>query len=69
MSPSSVATSNSIGVLIADSNRMQAQLLTSALRRHSEFQVTTCPMDTLSIFQAITLETPGHHETSITFSH
>jgi DNA-binding NarL/FixJ family response regulator len=58
MSPSSVATSNSIGVLIADSSRMQAQLLTSALRRHSEFQVTTCAMDTLSIFQAITLKAP-----------
>src|ERR1035437_2288376 len=34
MSPSPAATSNIIGILIADSNRMQAQLLTSALRRH-----------------------------------
>jgi DNA-binding NarL/FixJ family response regulator len=58
MSPSSAATSNSIGVLIADSNRMQAQLLTSALRRRPEFHITTCPMDTLSILQAITLKPP-----------
>jgi DNA-binding NarL/FixJ family response regulator len=58
MSPSSAATSNTIGVLIADSNRMQAQLLTSALRRHPEFHITTCPMDTLSILQAITLKPP-----------
>lgn len=33
MSPSSAATSDTIGVLVADSNRMQALLLTSALRR------------------------------------
>ena len=58
MSPSSARASNSIGVLIADSSRMQAQLLTSALRRHSEFQVAICSMDTLSIFQAITLKPP-----------
>jgi DNA-binding NarL/FixJ family response regulator len=58
ISPSSAATSNAIGVLIADSNRMQAQLLTSALRRHAEFHITTCPMDTLSIFQAIILKPP-----------
>ena len=52
MRPSSAATSNAIGVLIADSNRMQAQLLTSALRRHSEFRVQTCEMDTFSILQS-----------------
>lgn len=55
---SSAATSDAIGVLIADSNRMQAQLLTSALRRHAEFHITTCPMDTLSILQAINLKLP-----------
>jgi DNA-binding NarL/FixJ family response regulator len=49
----SFATSECFGVLIADSNRMQAQLLTSALRRHSEFQVNTCRMDTPSIMQAV----------------
>lgn len=37
---------------------MQAQLLTSALRRHAEFHITTCPMDTLSILQAINLKLP-----------
>jgi len=58
MSLSSAATSEAIAVLIADSNRMQAQLLTSALRRRSEFHIRTCPMDTLAILQAITAELP-----------
>src|SRR5580765_2315100 len=35
---SSDATSDAIPILIADSNRMQSQLLISALRRHSEFE-------------------------------
>jgi len=52
------ATSNSIGVLIADSNRMQAQLLTNALRRRPEFHVATCKVDALSILQAVTLKPP-----------
>ena len=42
-----------IAVLIADSNRMQAQLLTSALRRRSEFKITTCPIDIASILHAV----------------
>ncbi len=58
MSPSSSATSTTIGVLIADSNRMQSQLLTSALRRHSEFHVTTCSMETASILQAASAKLP-----------
>jgi DNA-binding NarL/FixJ family response regulator len=58
MSPSSAATPTTIGVLIADSNRMQSQLLTSALRRHSEFHITTCPMDTASILQAVSVKHP-----------
>lgn len=58
MSPSPAATSNIIGILIADSNRMQAQLLTSALRRHPEFHITTCQMDTLSILQAVSAKLP-----------
>lgn len=58
MSSMCAATSAAIGVLIADSSRMQAQLLTSALRRRSEFHITTCPMDTLSIFQAVTSDLP-----------
>ena len=41
MRRTSAATSEAIGVLIADSNRMQAQLLTSALRRHPELHVNT----------------------------
>ena len=58
MCPSSTATSNAIGVLIADSNRMQAQLLTSALRRRPEFHITTCAMDTLSILQVVNAKPP-----------
>jgi two-component system, NarL family, response regulator DegU len=54
----SAATSDAMGVLIADSNRMQAQLLTSALRRHSEFYITRCQMDTISILQAVSLKPP-----------
>src|SRR5271165_1886560 len=53
MSSSSAAVSPAITVLIADSNRMQAQLLTSALRRRSEFKISTCPIDIGSIAQAI----------------
>ena len=52
MSPSS-AVPPSIPVLIADSNRMQAQLLISALRRRSEFRVSTCPVDLASILQSV----------------
>jgi hypothetical protein len=58
MSPSQAATSDVINVLVADSNRMQAQLLTSALRRRSEFHVATCLLDTVSILQAISAERP-----------
>ncbi len=53
MSPSAPATSGAIGVLVADSSRMQAQLLTSALRRRPEFRVATCPMDAPSILLAV----------------
>jgi DNA-binding NarL/FixJ family response regulator len=58
MSSTSAATSHAIGVLLADSNRMQAQLLTSALRRHPEFHITNCPMDTISILQAVSTKHP-----------
>jgi DNA-binding NarL/FixJ family response regulator len=47
------ASPREISVLIADSNRMQAQLLISALRRRSEFQVSTCPVDDVSILESI----------------
>jgi hypothetical protein len=54
MSLSSAAVPSAIAVLIADSNRMQAQLLTSALRRRSEFHISTCQVDIASILQAVT---------------
>jgi DNA-binding NarL/FixJ family response regulator len=53
MSSSTVAGSAAIAVLIADSNRMQSLLLTSALRRRSEFRIFTCPVDIDSILQAV----------------
>jgi DNA-binding NarL/FixJ family response regulator len=59
MSPSSLATLDAIGVLVVDSNRMQAQLLSSALRRHSEFQIATCPMDIASRLQAFAAHPPS----------
>lgn len=37
---------------------MQAQLLTSALRRRPEFHISTCKVDTLSLLQAVTLKPP-----------
>jgi DNA-binding NarL/FixJ family response regulator len=53
MSSSPAAASYAVTVLIADSNRMQAQLLISALRRRSEFRVSTCPVDIASILGAV----------------
>jgi DNA-binding NarL/FixJ family response regulator len=47
------ATSNAIGVLIADSNGMQAQLLISALRRRPEFRISTCRMEGQSILNSV----------------
>jgi DNA-binding NarL/FixJ family response regulator len=38
---------------------MQAQLLTSALRRRSEFHITICPMDSISILQTVNAKPPG----------
>jgi DNA-binding NarL/FixJ family response regulator len=58
MSSPSAATSDAIPVLIADSNRMQAQLLTSALRRHSEFRIAICPMNPVAILQAVNTKLP-----------
>jgi DNA-binding NarL/FixJ family response regulator len=54
----SAATSNTLKVLVADSNRMQAQLLVGALRRRPEFQITTCRMDSISILHAVTSSAP-----------
>ncbi len=47
-----------MSVLVADSNRMQAQLLAGALRRRLEFHVTTCLMDTASILAAVKPKLP-----------
>jgi DNA-binding NarL/FixJ family response regulator len=47
-------SAGTIPVLLADSNRIQAQLLTSALRRRSEFHVVTCLVDEDSILRAVT---------------
>ena len=45
-------------VLVADSNRMQAHLLTSALRRRSEFRVSTCEMEVQSLLRAVSCNVP-----------
>ncbi|HXJ91070.1 MAG TPA: response regulator transcription factor [Candidatus Binatia bacterium] len=59
MTSSSAATSRSIDVLIADSNRMQSQLLISALRRRPEFSVAACQMETVSIHRAVAQKNPA----------
>jgi DNA-binding NarL/FixJ family response regulator len=60
MSPlPAAATSDATRVLVADSNRMQAQLLTRALRRRPEFHITSCPLDTLAILEAAAAHPPG----------
>ena len=50
---SSDATSDGLRILIADSSRMQSQLLISALRRHPEFEIRSCALDTGSILRAV----------------
>jgi len=47
------ASSGTIGVLVADSNQMQCQLLVGALRRRPEFQVVSCAADMDVILPAI----------------
>ena len=54
----SAATSSVVNVLIADSNRLQVQLLAGALRRRPEFHIATCAMDTPSILQAVAPRIP-----------
>jgi PleD family two-component response regulator len=58
MTSSSSATSQPIDVLVADSNRMQSQLLISALRRRPEFNVAACQMETVSILRAVSQKIP-----------
>lgn len=59
MRPSSAASPDAVHVLVADSNRMQAQLLINALRRHPEFRITACPLDAVSILQAVASRLPS----------
>jgi DNA-binding NarL/FixJ family response regulator len=58
MSSSTSVSPLAIAVLVADSNRMQAQLLTSALRRRPEFRISACAIDIASILQSI-VSTPA----------
>jgi DNA-binding NarL/FixJ family response regulator len=53
MEPACTSSSNSIGVLVADSNQMQCQLLVGAFRRRPEFRVTSCILDTDAILHVI----------------
>lgn len=52
------ATSHAIGVLIADSNRMQAQLLATALRRRPEMHVTCCSLELASLLESVSAQLP-----------
>jgi DNA-binding NarL/FixJ family response regulator len=56
---SPAAAVNVIRVLVADSSRMQAQLLTSALRRRTEFCIATCGMDAESLLHAVASSMPA----------
>ncbi len=58
MSHSSAATSGSIDVLVADSNRMQAQLLIGALRRRPEFKIAACSLDIPAILREVEERVP-----------
>jgi DNA-binding NarL/FixJ family response regulator len=42
-----------INVLVADSNQLQAQLLTTALRRRPDFKLTACALEADAILQAL----------------
>jgi DNA-binding NarL/FixJ family response regulator len=48
----SAAPVGPIGVLIADSNQTERQLLMGALRRHPEFHVVSCELETEAIARA-----------------
>lgn len=47
------STLTTIGVLVADSNQMQCQLLVGALRRRAEFRVNSCGVDINLILRAV----------------
>lgn len=52
------ATSQTLAILVANSSRMQAQLLTAALRRHPEFHISSCHMNPVSILQTVAARPP-----------
>jgi DNA-binding NarL/FixJ family response regulator len=58
MNARATAVSGAMSILVADSNRMEVQLLAGALRRHPDFHVTSCAMDTVSILKAVTPRLP-----------
>ena len=58
MSPPPSTASDAVSVLVADSNHMQAQLLTSALRRHAEFRIVTCSMEMTSLLHSVASRSP-----------
>src|SRR5580698_7184133 len=53
MGSAGTGISNTISVLVADSNQMQCQLLVGALRRRSEFRVHSCGVDMNLILRAL----------------
>ncbi len=53
MESSGSSASSPIGVLVADSNQLQSQLLVRELRRRPEFHVTSCVFDADAILQVI----------------
>jgi len=53
MESSRVGIPSTIGVLVADSNQMQSQLLVGALRRRAVFRVHSCGVDMNVILRAV----------------
>jgi DNA-binding NarL/FixJ family response regulator len=53
MESAQAGASGTIGVLVADSNQMQCQLLVGALRRRPEFRVHSCGADMSVILTAV----------------
>ena len=53
LSAASSIDPRAIDILVADSNLMQSQLLTCALRRRPEFRISTCLMDNVSILHSL----------------
>ena len=53
MRSGSVGSAPSISILVADSNRMNCQLLAGALRRRGEFRVSSCALENEAIAAAL----------------